>query len=112
MGTYIGPTGPTPGGGNGGPTILPDDDYYQSDEYWDYVLSTVQGLVLQSNPGVKDYTTMNPTQRFSHILSHVMKSKEQGVNFKISDIMTNISNIAPRGLFLLQGGIRKVAMHD
>lgn len=79
-------------------------NYYKSSAYWNGVYATLMEYSIQANPGVKDYSTMNATQRFLHILSHIKISKKNKQNLNITKIFKNLPKYASRGPFTPPGG--------
>ena len=93
-----------PGPGNWTDPYAPGGAYWNSPEYLNKVMSTLEVIDFQNDPGIKNYNEMNATQKFLHILRHLKKAKEEGTNFRITDIMTNVPTVAPAGPFNFAGG--------
>lgn len=68
------------------------NNYYNSTAYWNGVYATLTEYVFQENPGVKNYGSLNPSQRLLHILNHLEVAKQNNTNVKIMDIFTNLPN--------------------
>jgi hypothetical protein len=83
---------------------LPGGKYWESEDYLRKLMATLQEYRLQANPGVKDYRTLSSTQKFLHILSHINHNRHLRNSFRINEIMSNVSRIAPAGKYSPPGG--------
>lgn len=78
--------------------------YYNSTTYWNSVYATLTDYTFQSNPGVKDYNSLNQSQKLLHILNHLEIANQQNRNVRIRDLFSNLPSYGSGGPFTAPGG--------